>query len=89
MSIYREEAIELLIEALHRKDFPNSQMMALDALLSLSGRFTSSGKSYTEAWLLKIAGFEPTYNTLMKMERHSKPEFDLVETMVCIYVVFG
>ncbi|KAK4834644.1 hypothetical protein QYF36_026100 [Acer negundo] len=81
MSIYREEAVEALIEALRRKDFPNSQMMALDALLSLSGRFTSSGRSYTEAWLLKIAGFDIPYNALMKVERLSKPEYDLVETM--------
>ncbi|XP_031283198.1 putative E3 ubiquitin-protein ligase LIN-1 [Pistacia vera] len=81
MSIYREEAVEALIEALRRKDFPNSQMMALDALLSLSGRFTSSGRSYTEAWLLKIAGFDPTYNALMKTQRLTKPEYDLVETM--------
>ncbi|WRX24164.1 WD40 repeat - like 10 [Theobroma cacao] len=56
MSIYREEAIEALIEALHRKDFPNQQMIVLDALLSLSGRFTSAGESYIEVWLLKMAG---------------------------------
>ncbi|KAJ6681024.1 RING-TYPE E3 UBIQUITIN TRANSFERASE [Salix koriyanagi] len=43
MSIYREEAVEALIEALHRKDFSNSQMMALDALVSISARRTSSG----------------------------------------------
>lgn len=85
MSMYREEAVEALIEALRRKDFPNSQMMALDALLSLTGRFTFSGKSYTEALLLKIAGFDQHYNALMKPERLSKPESEMVESMVCIY----
>ncbi|KAL9683360.1 hypothetical protein QQ045_015181 [Rhodiola kirilowii] len=33
MSIYREEAIEALIEALRRKEFPSIQTMALDALI--------------------------------------------------------
>lgn len=59
MSIYREEAVEELIEALNRKDFSNSQMMALDAIGSLSARRTSSGDPCMEVWLLKkIAGFD-------------------------------
>lgn len=49
MSMYREEAIDILIETLRRKEFSDSQMTALDALISLSGRLTSSGKSYTKA----------------------------------------
>ncbi|KAL6295567.1 hypothetical protein ACE6H2_003709 [Prunus campanulata] len=81
MSIYREESIEALIEALRRKDFSNSQMMALDALLSLTGRITSSGESYTGAWLLKIAGFDQPYNALMKAERLRKHDNDLMGTM--------
>lgn len=47
--MYREEAIDILIETLRRKEFSDSQMTALDALISLSGRLTSSGKSYTKA----------------------------------------
>lgn len=82
MSIYREESIEALIEALRRKDFSNSQMMALDALLSLTGRMTSSGNSYTEVWLLKIAGFDQPYNAMTKAERLRKQDNDLMETMV-------
>ncbi|KAK9946928.1 hypothetical protein M0R45_012367 [Rubus argutus] len=81
MSIYREESIEALIEALRRKDFSNSQMMALDALLSLTGRMTSSGNSYTEVWLLKIAGFDQPYNAMTKAERLRKQDNDLMETM--------
>ncbi|GMJ08460.1 hypothetical protein HRI_004515200 [Hibiscus trionum] len=68
MSIYREEAIEALIEVLRRKEFPNQQMMVLDALLSLPGRITSSGESYIESWLLKIAGFDHPYNALVKAD---------------------
>lgn len=89
MSIYREEAIDILIEALRRKDFSDSQMMALDALLSLSGRLTSSGKSYIEPWLLKTAAFDQPYNALMKAEQLRKDDNDLMETMVCICLVFG
>ncbi|KAK6290419.1 hypothetical protein POUND7_001960 [Theobroma cacao] len=81
MSIYREEAIEALIEALHRKDFPNQQMIVLDALLSLSGRFTSAGESYIEVWLLKMAGFDQPYNALIKTNLLQKHEKDLNETM--------
>ncbi|XP_073263630.1 putative E3 ubiquitin-protein ligase LIN-1 [Populus alba] len=80
MSIYREEAVEALIEALHRKEFSNSQMMALDALGSLSARRTSSGDPYMETWLLKIAGFDQPYNALMKAEKLTKNENDLAET---------
>ncbi|CAK9178413.1 unnamed protein product [Ilex paraguariensis] len=81
MSIYREEAIEALMEALQKKDFPNSQIMALDALQSLSGRLTATGNSYTEAWLLKIAGFDQPYNALVKTENLKTFETDLTETM--------
>ncbi|XP_050226972.1 putative E3 ubiquitin-protein ligase LIN-1 [Mercurialis annua] len=81
MSIYREEAVETFIEALHKKDFSNFQMMGLDALLSLSGRLTSSGKSYMEPWLLKIAGFNQPYSDLMKAEGLKMGENDFAETM--------
>lgn len=82
MSIYREEAVEALIEALHRKDFSNSQMMALDALVSISARRTSSGGTYMEAWLLKIAGYDLPYNALMKAEKLKKNENDLAENFL-------
>ncbi|KAK2457361.1 putative E3 ubiquitin-protein ligase LIN-1 [Trifolium repens] len=81
MSIYREEAVETLIEALWQKDFSNNQMKALDALLFLIGHVTSSGKSYTEAWLLKVAGFDQPYNVLMKAEQLGHHDNDFMETM--------
>lgn len=88
MSIYREESVETLIEALWQKDFSNTQMKALDALLFLIGHVTSSGKSYTEAWLLKIAGFDQPYNALMKAEQLGPCDNDLMETMVWGYLAF-
>ncbi|XVF55313.1 hypothetical protein PTKIN_Ptkin06aG0027300 [Pterospermum kingtungense] len=81
MSIYREEAIEALIEGLRQKDFPNQQMIVLDALQSLPGRFTSSGESCIEAWLLKVAGFDQPYNALMKADWSQKHDKDLIERM--------
>ncbi|KAL5139249.1 putative E3 ubiquitin-protein ligase LIN-1 [Glycine soja] len=81
MSIYREEAVETLIEALWQKDFSNTQMKAFDALIFLIGHVTLSGKSYTEAWLLKIAGFEQPYNALIKAEQLGQYDNDSMETM--------
>ncbi|KAM7259568.1 hypothetical protein ACFE04_015309 [Oxalis oulophora] len=81
MSIYREEAIDTLIEALRRKEFSHCQMKALDVLLSLSGRRTLSGNSCIEAWLLKIAGFDQPYNALMNADHSRKHGNDLEQTM--------
>nr|XP_043619326.1 putative E3 ubiquitin-protein ligase LIN-1 [Erigeron canadensis] len=68
MSIYREEAIETLTDALLKKDFPNVQRMALDALSSLAGHLSSSVDSYTEAWLLNLAGFSEPYEAFVENE---------------------
>lgn len=82
MSIYREESIEALIEALHKKDLPSSQLRALDALLSLSGHLTNSGKPFLEARLLKTAGFNQYYNSTLKEEKQIAGENDITNTMV-------
>ncbi|XP_038896990.1 putative E3 ubiquitin-protein ligase LIN-1 [Benincasa hispida] len=79
MSIYREESIDALFEAFHRNDNYSSQIAAVDALLYLSGRLTSSGKCYTKVWLLKLAGFDQPYNALMKDEELRKPDNELSE----------
>ncbi|KAL2468241.1 Transducin/WD40 repeat-like superfamily protein [Forsythia ovata] len=79
MSIYREEAMEALLEALQRKDFPSSQVTALDALSSLSGHLSTPGKSFMEALLLKTAGFDQAYNALMKREELKRNETEFTE----------
>ncbi|XP_020527492.1 putative E3 ubiquitin-protein ligase LIN-1 isoform X1 [Amborella trichopoda] len=81
MSIYREEAIEALIEALRTEEFPIYRITAVDMLLSLTGRLTPSGKSLTEALLLKAAGVDRQYNVLMKAERIRKMDNESPETM--------
>lgn len=80
--MYREEAIEALIEALRKKDFPASQVVALDALSSLPGHLNTSGKSCLEAWLLKLAGFDQPYKALTKEEKPKTYDRDLAETTV-------
>lgn len=82
MSIYREEAIETLIESLKKKDFPSSQLTALDALSSLSGHISASGKSLTEAWLLKLAGFDQPYEDSVNKENLEMNEKEQIEKMV-------
>ncbi|KAI3757273.1 hypothetical protein L6452_04807 [Arctium lappa] len=79
MSIYREEAIETLIESLQKKDFPNLQLTALDALSSLSGHLSASGTSLTEAWLLKLAGFDQPYEDFVNKENLEVNEKELME----------
>lgn len=45
MSIYREEAMDTLISCLRNSDFPAAQIAAAETIVSLQGRFSSSGKS--------------------------------------------
>ena len=81
MSIYREEAIDSLIEALKRKEFAICQTIALETLCSLSGRLPSLGKPLTEAWLLKTAGFDQPYKTLMLGDKIAMLEDDPLEIL--------
>lgn len=71
--------MEALLEALQRKDFPSSQVMALGILSSLSGHFSSSKRTYMECWLLKIAGFSQPYNAMMKGEESKTNDTEFAE----------
>nr|QEX51117.1 putative E3 ubiquitin-protein ligase LIN-1 isoform X1 [Cymbidium ensifolium] len=77
-SIYRDEAIDSIIEALKRKDFPLCQIIALDTLFSLSGRLNALGEPITEAWLLKIAGVYQL-NNILEDEEGTEISIDAVE----------
>ncbi|KAI3417029.1 RING-type E3 ubiquitin transferase [Psidium guajava] len=78
MSIYREEAIDTLISCLKNTDFPAAQLAAAETIMSLQGRFSVSGKPLTRAFLLKHAGLEKRYRTVMRMEHlgNSNVEFE-------------
>ncbi|KAL4282263.1 hypothetical protein GQ457_03G046340 [Hibiscus cannabinus] len=78
MSMYREEAIDTLISCLRNSEFPAAQIAAAETIVSLQGRFTTSGKPLARPFLLKRAGLEKNYRKLMRMEQlHSNPgDFD-------------
>lgn len=69
MSMYREEAIDTLISCLRNSDFPATQIAAAEMILTLQGRFSSSGKPLARAFLLKRAGLDKGYRTLMRAEQ--------------------
>ncbi|XP_073276156.1 putative E3 ubiquitin-protein ligase LIN-1 [Primulina huaijiensis] len=81
MSIYREEAMTALLEALQRKAFPSSQVMALGALSSLSGHSRASKKPSMDSWLLKMAGLDQPYNSVVRGEEVKTEETEFCETM--------
>ncbi|XP_073043789.1 putative E3 ubiquitin-protein ligase LIN-1 isoform X2 [Primulina eburnea] len=81
MSIYREEAMAALLEALQRKDFPSSQIMALGALSSLSGHSRASKKPCMDAWLLKTAGLDQPYTAVVRGEEVKTEETEFSETL--------
>ncbi|XVE88484.1 hypothetical protein DITRI_Ditri19aG0073000 [Diplodiscus trichospermus] len=57
-SVYREEAVEAIIEALDcEKCNDNIQEQSARALMMLGGRFSYTGEATTENWLLEQAGF--------------------------------
>ncbi|RVW96266.1 putative E3 ubiquitin-protein ligase LIN-1 [Vitis vinifera] len=67
----REEAMDTLISCLRNSDFPAAQIAAAETIVSLQGRFSSSGKSLTRASLLKRAGLDKSYRTLMQVDQLS------------------
>ncbi|MCL7039067.1 hypothetical protein MKW94_023270 [Papaver nudicaule] len=72
MSIYREEAIDVLISCLRNVDFPRSQIAAANTIVSLQGRFSYSGKPLARTFLLKHAGFDKKHTDSRRMEQHSQ-----------------
>ncbi|XWS19934.1 hypothetical protein CRYUN_Cryun31cG0058700 [Craigia yunnanensis] len=57
-SVYREEAVEVIIEALDcEKCNDKIQEQSARALMMLGGRFSYMGEATTENWLLQKAGF--------------------------------
>ncbi|KAK1418553.1 hypothetical protein QVD17_27698 [Tagetes erecta] len=84
MSIYREEAIDTLISCLKNSDSLSAQVAASETILALHGRFSSSGKPLTRAYLLKNVGLDKTYRSIMRKEQLaaiSGPSGEIQETM--------
>lgn len=81
-SIYREEAIDTLISCLRNSDFPAAQIAAAETILALQGRFSYSGKPLARAFLLKSAGLDKSYKSLIRKEQLNRTSEDSEETMV-------
>ncbi|KAG6543449.1 hypothetical protein Mapa_015119 [Marchantia paleacea] len=77
-SIYRDEVVETLVEALTRGN-TSAQIEAANTIVNLGGRFSSCGKSLTEAWLLKTAGLEKSFATLIKEDPVFTENFDICQ----------
>lgn len=88
MSIYREEAIDSLISCLRQTDFPTAQITAAETIMSLQGRFTISGKSLTRASLLKRAGLEKSYKSLVRMDQLSNLSAEGKKTFVVRFLEY-
>lgn len=91
MSIYREEAIDTLISCLKNTDSPSAQVAASETILALQGRFSSSGKPLTRAYLLKNAGLDKSYRSIMRKEQLaaiSGPSGEIQETMVSVSKIY-
>ncbi|KAK3041708.1 hypothetical protein RJ639_001518, partial [Escallonia herrerae] len=82
MSMYREEAIDTLVSCLRNTDFPAAQIAAADTILALQGRFSSSGTPLARAFLLKRAGLDKSYKSLMRKEHLGNMSGDIQETLV-------
>lgn len=58
-SIFRDEAVEVLLAALSCEDSTSAQTSSSKVLASLGGRFSYTGEPATVAWLIKKAGLSP------------------------------
>lgn len=69
-SVYREEAVEVIIETLDcEKCNDKIQQQSAKALTMLGGRFSYMGEATTESWLLKQAGFHENLEDSFKRRK--------------------
>lgn len=87
MSIFREEATDTLISCLRNTEFPSAQIAAAETIMSLQGRFTTSGKPLARAFLLKRAGIDKIYKQRVRMDQLSSFSGE-DETLVSFFFFF-
>ncbi|XP_022720811.1 putative E3 ubiquitin-protein ligase LIN [Durio zibethinus] len=69
-SVYREEAVEVIIEALDCEKYNEKiQEQSARALVMLGGRFSYMGEATTENWLLQQAGFHENLGDSCHMKK--------------------
>uniref|UniRef100_I1PUW1 Uncharacterized protein n=2 Tax=Oryza glaberrima TaxID=4538 RepID=I1PUW1_ORYGL len=59
-SVFRDEAMEVLLDSLSSQENCTVQALAASFLCNLGGTYSWSGESYTAAWLAKKAGLTST-----------------------------
>lgn len=68
MSMYREEAMDVLISCLGDSDFPTAQISAAETIISLQGRFSTSGRPLGRYSLLERAGLTKGHRKLIRRD---------------------
>ncbi|KAM0913621.1 hypothetical protein ACQ4PT_012049 [Festuca glaucescens] len=68
ISMYREEAMDSLVECLKNSDFPRSQLLAAETIMNLPGKFSSSGRPLARSTLLKLARVKERYRPPQSQE---------------------
>ncbi|XP_031485359.1 putative E3 ubiquitin-protein ligase LIN isoform X2 [Nymphaea colorata] len=81
MSIYREEAIDVLISCLRDSTSPTAQIAAAEAIIALPGRFSASGKPLTRSLLLKRAGIDKNLRAMMQRDQRCLIESAVVDNL--------
>ncbi|XP_050921255.1 putative E3 ubiquitin-protein ligase LIN-1 isoform X2 [Lathyrus oleraceus] len=63
-SLFREEAVEILLRALTSEE-SSEQILSASILSNLAGTYTWTGESYTAAWFLRKTGLNSPYHQNM------------------------
>lgn len=82
MSIYREEAIDILISCLGDSDFPTAQISAAETIMSLQGRFSTSGRPLARYVLLERVGFMKGHLKLKRRDNGNSAPGEVELTIV-------
>lgn len=82
MSIYREEAMDVLISCLGDSDFPTAQISAAEAIMSLQGRFSTSGRPLARYFLLERAGHTKGHQKRVNTDDNSSASGEVSLTRV-------
>ncbi|MQM11028.1 hypothetical protein Taro_043929, partial [Colocasia esculenta] len=64
-SVFKEEAMEVLLEAISSEETPSTQILSGFILSNLGGTYAWTGEPYTAAWLVKKAGLVSNYHRNM------------------------
>nr|XP_009411673.2 PREDICTED: putative E3 ubiquitin-protein ligase LIN-1 [Musa acuminata subsp. malaccensis] len=64
-SVFKEEAMEVLLESIANEKSSTTQTLSAYILANIGGTYSWAGESYTTSWLLKRAGLTSSYNRNM------------------------